>query len=447
MYFTRSKISKTLGIAICLLANFSAAAQLGSKKYAALGELMESSQVFQQSFTGLVLFDPETEEFLYERFPDNHFTPASNTKIFTFYTALKVLGDSIPALRYVVTGDSLIFWGTGNPLFLHPDFEQDTTVMTFLKSRPEKLFFSGHNFRDEAYGPGWSWDDYNSSYQPERSPFPIYGNMAHFERKNVRDGFSASPAYFNDKIVFNSNLDLPRPRLQRRYDENTFEYNPRALTGLPFKQSLFFRYSPQLVADLLSDTLGRKVGVADLNKVRPSAAHTINISLPDTLYQQLMQDSDNFIAEQLLLVCSEKLFGTQKAADAIEYATRHLFRDAPAALKWVDGSGLSRYNLFTPRTVVGVLHKIYRELPTEKRNRIFANGGKTGTIQGWYKNREPYVFAKTGTLSNVHCLSGFVKTKDGKTLIFSFMHNNYTSNSSTIKREMEKMLVWIKDNN
>lgn len=447
MFFFDSKIIKSLGIAILLLASCSTFAQLAPKKFEPLANMMEQSEIFNKSFTGLVVLDPESGQFLYERFPDNHFTPASNTKIFTFYTALQVLGDSIPALRYVVTGDSLIFWGTGNPLFLHPDFEQDTTIVTFLKSRPERLYFSGHNFRDEPYGPGWSWDDYNSSYQPERSPFPMYGNMVHFERDHIRDGFSASPRFFNDKIVFNSNLDLPRPRLVRKYAENIFEYNPRALTGLPFEQDLFFRYSPQLVADLLTDTLGRKVGVADLNKVRPSAAHTINISLPDTLYQQLMQDSDNFIAEQLLMVCSEKLFGTQKAADAIDYAKRYIFNDAPANFQWEDGSGLSRYNLFTPRTVTSVLNKLYQKLPEERRNRIFANGGKSGTIENWYQGKEPYVFAKTGTLSNVHCLSGFIKTKKGKTLIFSFMHNNYTLSSNIMKREMQKMLEWIRDNN
>lgn len=447
MQLLNSKIIKSLGIFILLLTSLQLSAQLAPKSYDALAIMVEDSEVFKKNFTGFVLFDPKTEQFLYEQYGDLYFTPASNTKIFTFYTALKVLGDSIPALRYMVTGDSLIFWGTGNPLFLHPDFQQDTTVITFLKNRKEKLFFSGHNFRDEAFGPGWSWDDYNSSYQPERSPFPIYGNMVHFQRDHIRDGFSASPTYFNDKIVFNASLDLPRPRLQRRYDENIFEYNPRALTGLPFEQNLFFRYKPQLIADLLSDTLGVPVGVADLQRVRPNVAHTINIPLPDTLFQQLMQDSDNFLAEQLLMVCSEKLFGTQKAEDAIDYAKRNLFQDAPDILEWQDGSGLSRYNLFTPKTVTSVLQKVYQELPAERRSRIFATGGESGTIRSWYKGKKPYVYAKTGTLSNVHCLSGFVTTKSGKTLIFSFMHNNHTISSNVLKREMEKVLKWIYDNN
>ncbi len=446
MQLSPSKIIKTLGISILLLAWQSISAQLGAGKMSILSDLLEKSEIFDKSFTGFVLFDPATQQYVYEKEADKYFTPASNTKIFTFYTSIKILGDSLPMLRYMVSGDTLIFWGTGNPLFLHPDFEQNTTVMAFLKSRREKLFFSAHNFRDEAYGPGWSWDDYNSGYQPERSPFPMYGNMVRFERSSVREGFTAQPAFFNNRIAFNSKSEMEKPQIVRHIDDNVFEYNPRALTGLPFKQEIFFRFKPELIAKLLSDTLGVPVGVMDLGMVKPGVAHTISIPTPDTLYQQLMQDSDNFIAEQLLLMCSDKLFGTQKAEDAIEYAEANLYRNAPASLQWVDGSGLSRYNLFTPRTVVSVLQKLYREMPPERLFRIFPTGGETGTIRNFYKAKKPFVHAKTGTLSNVHCLSGYLETKSGKTLIFSFMHNNYIVNSNDLKQEMDKVLKWIVEN-
>ncbi|MDX1940736.1 MAG: D-alanyl-D-alanine carboxypeptidase [Saprospiraceae bacterium] len=446
MYLSRSKIIKSLVIPILLFLWQSAWAQLGAGKLSTLADLVEKSSVFAKSFTGFVLFDPATQQYIYEKEADKYFTPASNTKIFTFYTALKVLGDSIPVLRYVTSGDTLIFWGTGNPLFLHPGFEQDMSVLTFLKSRKEKLFFSAHNFNDEHYGPGWSWDDFNSNYQAERSPFPMYGNLVRFERSSIREGFIAQPPFFNNRIVFNAKLEMEKPEIMRHIDDNVFEYNPRALTGLPFKQEIFFRFDPDLIAKLLSDTLGVSVGALDLSMIPPGVAHTISITTPDTMYQRLMQDSDNFIAEQLLMMCSEKLFGMQKAEDAIKYAEDNLYRNSPAALEWVDGSGLSRYNLFTPRTVVSVLQKIYREMPPERLFRIFPTGGESGTIRTFYKAKKPYIHAKTGTLSNVHCLSGFLTTKEDKTLIFSFMHNNYTVNSNDLKQEMDKVLKWVAEN-
>ena len=127
--------------------------------------------------TGFVLYDPSQNKTLFEFNGDRYFTPASNTKIFTFYTALKVLGDSVPALEWVQRNDSLIFWGTGDPSFLYKEVFHDSTVYNFLSGTESELFFSNANFHTTHFGEGWAWDDYNSGYSPERSAFPMYGNI------------------------------------------------------------------------------------------------------------------------------------------------------------------------------------------------------------------------------------------------------------------------------
>ncbi len=79
----------------------------------ALNKKFRSLEAKLQDHTGFMLYDLEEKKELYAFQEKQYFTPASNTKIFTLYTSLKVLGDSIPSLRYVEKGDSLIFKGTG----------------------------------------------------------------------------------------------------------------------------------------------------------------------------------------------------------------------------------------------------------------------------------------------------------------------------------------------
>lgn len=432
--------------ALCLSAATLPAQEAKTADERAFQALIDESPVFSRIFTGFALYDPETDQHLYQKDADKYFTPASNTKLLTFYTALQVLGDSIPAMRYVITGDTLVFWGTGNPMFLHPEIPRDDTLFSFLKTHPKQLFFSPHNYDDERFGPGWSWRDYNYYYQVEKSPFPLYGNMVFFERKRIRDGFEVMPPYFKRHIAFNPAMDKDRPDIRRQEYANIFEYNAPAMTGIPFHRARPYRYEPAVVVALLSDTLSRPVRVLDLQALPPKYAQTIQAPLPDTLYRRLMQRSDNFVAEQLLLLVSEKLYGVQNTKRAIDYAQDSLFQDMPDKLVWVDGSGLSRYNLFTPRSIIRVLHKIYHALPRERLFSILPAGGVSGTIESWYggtNGNAPYVFAKTGTLSNKHALSGYITTQSGKLLLFSFMHNNYVNGTNEVKEEMEKVLEWI----
>src|SRR6188768_4350059 len=77
----------------------------------------QTERTFQDQ-TGFALYDPQEKKTIYEFNSDKYFTPASNTKIFTLFASLNIIGDSIPGIKYVERNDSIIFWGTGDPTFL-----------------------------------------------------------------------------------------------------------------------------------------------------------------------------------------------------------------------------------------------------------------------------------------------------------------------------------------
>ena len=96
--------------------------------------------------------------------------------------------------------------------------------------------------------------------------------------------------------------------------------------------------------------------------------------------------------------------------------------------------------------MVHVLHKLYKEVPRKRLFELFPAAGVTGTLKNWYVNEaRPYLFAKSGSLSNNYCVSGYLLTKSGKTLIFSFMNNHYKAKTSEVKKRMLRIFEEIRD--
>jgi D-alanyl-D-alanine carboxypeptidase/D-alanyl-D-alanine-endopeptidase (penicillin-binding protein 4) len=400
-----------------------------------LEKRLKATEGMFQDHTGFMLYDPVKRKTIYEYNSTKYFTPASNTKIFTLYASLKILPDSIPALKYEVINDTLFLWGTGDPSFMYHNVFDNGKIFNFLKQWEKTLCFSSSNFHTTNFGPGWAWDDYNDYYSAERSPLPIYGNV--FSVESNGSDITIKPSYFNKHLSIGQ-LEM-QPKIIRNVDNNSFKFYPSQLSML--KADIPFRVDPLLTSELIGDTLNKDVRRMD----RPlsQTANTLYSIPSDSLYRVMMQESDNFIAEQLLLVCAGVLSDTLQPEIAIRHMENNFLKDLPDKPIWVDGSGLSRYNLFTPRSVVRLWEKIYEFVPRDRLFALLATGGKSGTIRNWYKADRPYIFGKTGSLSNNHSLSGYLVTKTGKTLIFSFMNSNFTAPGSEVRRNMQNILNFI----
>lgn len=399
-----------------------------------LNKTFRQTEARFQDHTGFVLFDPAENKMIYDFNGSSYFTPASNTKIFTLFSSLKILGDSVPALQYVQRSDSLIFRGTGDPSFLYKEVFYDSTVYHFLKTAPGSLYFSGDNFHTTHLGEGWAWDDYSSAYSAERSPFPVYGNIVAF----VADQhiLKVAPDYFEGAFV--EGEPKKETQVKRKLNENVFVVHPAKYMAPVKEIDVSIRMDSSTFFELLSDTLKRTVRQA--KEPLPAFTNTLFSIHLDSLYRVMMQESDNFIAEQLLLMCSNVLSDSLKPEIAIDFMKKNHLSDLPDEPIWVDGSGLSRYNLFTPRSIVKLWQKIWETMPQERLFQLLATGGVNGTIRKWYSADKPFIYGKTGSLSNNHCLSGFLVTKKGKVLIFSFMNSNYTASTNAIRRNMQDIL-------
>ena len=403
-----------------------------TQKYPALSRQIEqeiNAEFFGNHFTGILIYDPQSRDTLYSLNSQKYFTPASNTKIFTLFTALELLPKNLPVLRYAVWSDTLFFEGMGDGTQFHPYF-QDSTATEFLKGYPNLAFYPA-NIQEDKFGPGWAWEDYDSSYAPERCAFPLYGNVVTVS--NI-PSFTVQPSLFTDSIVTISYRNARLPDHNRFF----FDSDRRDTLEIPF------RTDSTLVRTLLESVLGRRISTTpSMPPVEKKVLYGIEA---DSVYKRMMQESDNFLAEQLLIQASAILSDTLTGSTAQEYILKNQLAGLRQPPRWVDGSGLSRYNLFTPESVVAVLTELYRKIPSQRLFALMAAGGVSGTLQDWYDgNPTPYVYAKTGTLGNNHCVSGYLVTRSGKTLIFSFMNNHFTIPTSVIKQQMQLVFEWIRD--
>jgi len=163
----------------------------------------------------------------------------------------------------------------------------------------------------------------------------------------------------------------------------------------------------------------------------------------DSLFKPMMHRSDNFFAEQTLLMASNEHLGFMNDEKIIDTILNNELKDVPQRPKWVDGSGLSRYNLFTPQSFVYMLNKMKNEFGLVRMKVILPTGGE-GTLSSYYKKDAGFIYAKTGTLSNNCALSGYLITNKGRLLVFSILANNYITGATPVRRAVEQFLEGIR---
>lgn len=409
---------------------------------------------------GISIFDPAANKYLYNYQADKYFVPASNTKLFTFYAGMKYLGDSLTGIRYLESGNELLLLPTGDPTLLHPEFKTQP-VISFLQKSKKNITITNSNWKDEPLGFGWAWDDYNSSYMAERSPLPVYGNVIKFVQTQTAGaqqalGFntkSPQAVVYTDpeidwKLSFNPDTTSKTFYVERKRDENVF----MVTQGVEKYREQEIPFSTQGITSalsLLKDTIGKEIVLKEGFTTHAPTPHdphlqAIKSQLTDSLFRPMMHRSDNFYAEQTLLMVSNERLGFMSDAKIIDTLLKTDLKDAPQRPRWVDGSGLSRYNMFTPQDFVYILNKLQHEFSWQRLTTILPTGND-GTLSNYYKQDSGFIYAKTGTLSGHVALSGFLVTRKNKKLIFSVLVNNHQTSATNVRRAVEKFIERIRN--
>jgi D-alanyl-D-alanine carboxypeptidase/D-alanyl-D-alanine-endopeptidase (penicillin-binding protein 4) len=261
------------------------------------------------------------------------------------------------------------------------------------------------------------------------------GSIAAMARE---EAFIYSEPDISWKVNFSGDTASEIFSVQRALTENKFfitqgrEKNAR-------RDVPFITNGLQSTLELLKDTLGKAID-SSATIINPDG---IICSQPsDSLFRIMMHRSDNFFAEQTLLMAANEKLGVQDDRQMMQYLLTNDLAEFPQKPRWADGSGLSRYNLFTPRDFVWILHKMKAEFGMARLEQIFPAAG-SGTLQYYFPDHPIRVYAKTGSMSDVWSLSGYLYTRAGRLLIFSVMVNNHRRPASAIRKKIEAFLYQI----
>ena len=413
-------MKKTL---ILFLICFNLYPQISSKK---IDRWVSKNESLNGSIVSIAIKELKKNKKTYGININTYMTPASNVKILTVLGSIH-FGDSIPILKYKVSSsnDTLRISPTGYPLTAHPKYI-DKDLEKFIKPYSHILY---HKPKIELskYGPAWAWDDSNYYFQAERSEMPIYGNVIQVFKKSNGE-IETIPDNFKINLDFKQ-----KEKIYREEIDNNFFINP-SLIELGDTIYSPFIVSRKNTISLFKNFLNISV---QFDEQELSVYNTLNSSQVDEIYSAILKDSDNLISESLVANISLRLNDTISADKGIQLIQNRFNDNISNQIQLFDGSGLSRYNLITPNALISSLENIYQLIGLERIKNIFP---KNYIL----KEREDFVWGKTGTLRNNHNYSGYIITDKGRIYVFSIMINHFTNDLTKIKEAIADFLIYLK---
>ncbi len=414
--------------ALLILLGWASACSLPARVQRVATTTLLRDSVMAKAHIGICLYEPATGRYWMQHQAAVYFVPGSCMKLFTLYAALHTLGDSLPALRWRDAGEGAIeIRPTGDPTLLSSRF---TPQPAFDWLRRQSRVWVDWPSAPPPFGKGWAWDDFTESFMPARSPLPLYENKLQLRRQAANGSIQYHPSLFN------------RPAFQAQGGPLFPAPGPDAPVSVrPFANDAATALA--LLQDTLPNLQQLTLTTSDEPAYRNRKFSVLYARPLDSVLIPLLHRSDNFYAEQLLLMAAGEKLGEMQEGSLIDTLLNHALPTLPDRPVWVDGSGLSRYNLVTPRTLVALLDSLQRQFGLPRMQRLLPTGGQ-GTLKNYFHTDSSYIFAKTGTLSNQSALSGYLLTRRNKTLIFSVLINNAPGKSAALRNAVALFLGEIR---
>jgi D-alanyl-D-alanine carboxypeptidase/D-alanyl-D-alanine-endopeptidase (penicillin-binding protein 4) len=445
--------------------------------------LISASPTLQQGHIGFEFIDAQTGKVVAQRNPSQLFTPASNAKLYTTAFALVRLGitykfktsvrtratsinnGAIPDLIFIAGGDPNLS-GRMIPYSVAPNQNDPLTAIAKLadqiaakgvKCIGGDIIADDSRYPYDPYPDGWTFDDGTWYYGAPVSAFSINDNSIHVTVAPTKPGDLAGVQLHPDigsLIVLNEAItdgtNAAKINMSRPPGSNELVISGTiGMTAQPDEEDVAVPDPALFAAQALQYELqNRGVSIRgqaqavhrDLTTV-PNLLSAPRIAIiPSGMELASLESAPLFQAVQVINKVSQNLHAEMLLRET-GYATRSIGTLAAGleerksflaqagipenTYAFADGSGLARQDVTSPQATVALLRYMWNRPERQAWLDSLPIGGLDGTLKHRFKNiaGAERVHAKTGSLSHVAALSGYLETQSGKWLIFSMMAN------------------------
>ncbi len=397
--------------------------------------------------------DVETGKVIYKLNDKQPTMPASTLKLITLGASIDTLGDDyeFSTKLYKTTNNDLYLKLGADPFLTSAGLNSlmEKAVKDKKITSPKIIYIDDYIFDKTEWGEGWQWDDDLNPLMPKFSSYNIDKNLLSIIISPTNPGSPAQiytnkfyPITFMNLVTTGKENDIELNR------NNSIAPNILNISGTINKQITEEipinnpkRYFILRLEDAIQSAKMDYYGGFPQKKTPTTNVYLVaEIKHPiSQAIKAILMDSNNFVAETVFKLAGAKLVNNtgslQHSQEMLNAYFNKIGIDAQD-IKIVDGSGVSKNNIITANFMTDYLVKQFK-------NETLKNSMPTAG-EGTLKNRMLYfkdnLRAKTGTLSDVSGIAGYITSRSGKTYAFDIMINDPKTKSND-KKSLEEYII------
>ena len=407
------------------------------------------------------------KKVLYQLNPNKLLIPASNNKLFTYAAALNILGPNYRFKTQIIKNDNnIILTGNGNPDLTIVQLDSLAGI-TAKKIKNIDTLFINRTFMDTLeYGKGWMWDEGSDCYAAPVSPLSINDNCIDFYLNTDKNSQKPNVSYYpetefikviNKSKTVSDTINIKKIKIDRDWvgRKNIFTITGELLestTTDTIKKNIFNAslFTATIFKELLESRGIIVRNMAYYDKIQKTDTLAIHTSDPLKISgDNMMKESDNLTAELFTKTISraQSPVGEWKIGiNLIKKFLKENTRIDTSKIRITDGSGFSRYNLASSNQIIKVLTFMYYNKYNKEFIASLPYGGEKGSLEKRFLHYGDIIRAKTGHLSGVSCLSGYIYPNGESPIIFSILMNGFIGDPIHYQELQKKIIdVFIND--